>query len=635
MFPTSKTDLRLFLTLLISAALAGHAWGQGPTFPRGGGEPFDLQQRINAAIASGAEEVRLPAGRLLLTKTPVVIKDVEGLSIRGAGKDRTVLINSKFNAVIQFDNARNVALRDFAIDYDPLPFTQGTIARIDRQGPKTTIHFNVHRGYPDLPAKKRDRLMLLFNERDTRHRILTHTSARRIERMSPRRGRITLSARWAQDLKEGDFVVVTRRHAHGIAAEFSGGLVFERVAIHAAPLRGINSWYTREGLNIIRDCSIVPGPPPEGAREPRLHSVNKDGIDFYWGPGSVLIENYEVRLTPDDGIHIYGPSNWKVIEVESDTAVRVIARMPDHFTNVQKQGYIKQGSKMSAVRSYDATRLFDDQPIKSLTVTGDIEQASLPPRLQHVKPFARKRQHIEVARVVFQEPVAGRLSPGDLLLPQDSYPREFIVRDSRFYDIRGRGVLSGGSNGVIENCRFERTSMAAVELFNGNLPLNLHAGSWNDNVTIRNNEVIDCLFDPERSYASSRKPGAIHVGGAWLLHKEVPGAWVFPGHRNIEITGNTIDGSGNAGIFVTFADGVTIADNTIRNTHRLGGEIVGRDAGLKSDYAITVMNSRDVTIEGNEFGPLGRHASGQARDYGELLTNKANSYAEQFDEVFK
>ena len=60
------------------------------------------------------------------------------------------MINTARVSTLQISDASYVTVRDLTIDYDPLPFTQGTIASFDHAAPEIIV--KVDPGYPDDPA---------------------------------------------------------------------------------------------------------------------------------------------------------------------------------------------------------------------------------------------------------------------------------------------------------------------------------------------------------------------------------------------------------------------------------------------------------------------------------------------------
>jgi hypothetical protein len=79
-------------------------------------------------------------------KRPIVLKQLKDIEIHGNGAQ---LINTGRASTLQISDASHVTIRDLTIDYDPLPFTQGTIASFDHTTREIIV--NVDPGYPDDP----------------------------------------------------------------------------------------------------------------------------------------------------------------------------------------------------------------------------------------------------------------------------------------------------------------------------------------------------------------------------------------------------------------------------------------------------------------------------------------------------
>jgi hypothetical protein len=69
-----------------------------------------------------------------------------GFELNGSGAQ---LINTTMGSTLLVSDSSRVTIRDLAIDYDPLPFTQGTIVGFDRAA--LEIMVKVDPGYPDDP----------------------------------------------------------------------------------------------------------------------------------------------------------------------------------------------------------------------------------------------------------------------------------------------------------------------------------------------------------------------------------------------------------------------------------------------------------------------------------------------------
>ena len=91
---------------------------------------INLSQYVRSRYKAGQRDIVLPDGKVKCS-VMTLGKEFKDLTIRG-GKN-TVLINTRLTCVFFLNGCKNVTLRDFAIDYDPLAYTQGTITKIDRK----------------------------------------------------------------------------------------------------------------------------------------------------------------------------------------------------------------------------------------------------------------------------------------------------------------------------------------------------------------------------------------------------------------------------------------------------------------------------------------------------------------------
>lgn len=64
-------------------------------------------------------------------------------------------------------------------------------------------------------------------------------------------------------------------------------------------------------------------------------------------------------------------------------------------------------------------------------------------------------------------------------------------------------------------------------------------------------------------------------------------------------------------------DGGTVRDNVVRRVNLRGGRETGNKVGLSVPFAITVMNSRNVTVKDNRVSDLGPHAEATVGDLGD------------------
>ncbi len=156
-----KTWTVLVALLLVNAATA--AMHKGPsvfnvsTFGAVGDGVHDdgpaLRKAVAAAIQAGpGSRVQLESKTYRLKENPgsdyqIELANVKGITIEGHGAH---LINTPTNNLIRLHRCEDVTVRGLVIDYDPLPFTQGTIVKVNAaQG---TFDLALHKDFPLPPA---------------------------------------------------------------------------------------------------------------------------------------------------------------------------------------------------------------------------------------------------------------------------------------------------------------------------------------------------------------------------------------------------------------------------------------------------------------------------------------------------
>ena len=114
-----------------------------------GAAEFDLGNFIRSRYRAGEREIVLPDGEVRCRGMVELGREFRDLTIRG-GRD-TKLVCTNLSDLFFLNGCSNVTMRDFAVDYDPLPFTQGTVTAIDRG--KKVVRYRLHDGYPRLEKR--------------------------------------------------------------------------------------------------------------------------------------------------------------------------------------------------------------------------------------------------------------------------------------------------------------------------------------------------------------------------------------------------------------------------------------------------------------------------------------------------
>jgi hypothetical protein len=161
-------------------------------------------------------------------------------------------------------------------------------------------------------------------------------------------------------------------------------------------------------------------------------------------------------------------------------------------------------------------------------------------------------------RVVFEDDIPREMAYGKSLQDDDQIWNRstsngnFMIRNSRFTNIRRFGVVFRAAAGVVEDCVFDGTSSSAILFFNETQYPN---GLYCSDVIIRNNTINDCAFDSQPLGAivfdfRRRATGALAVdhGPRRILieNNHITNTTATPlelgSARDIVLRGNTVDG---------------------------------------------------------------------------------------------
>ncbi len=586
-------------------------------------ETMDLAKIVRQAISNGEKRVVLPKGRFLLNSC-VQIHNTSNLIIEGQG-DETILVTpyGKIPTTFHVLKSRGITFRKFAIDSDPLPFTQGTIISKNQETDgRISVKFKVHKGYPQLTDKfVKSRPMFYFFDQKTRtEKKQSSWFVQPIIREDDTHGKVRLSSALASKLQPGDFILLRRHGATAFVLFQSSDIRFEDVTVYSAGPALIVRYL--DGDNYFR-YRITPRPRPIGASQDRLLSSTADGFQSMNSPGSFTFENCDFGFTGDDCI-CFSSAGFPVVEVVSPTIVRVVTRLPEMLRTAAVM--TRKGDLVRPL-IYGSLKPRGDFPITSMVFDGPMTTPLPKEIFERYNRFNINKcpaMRLYTATVTLEQPPKSPIEFGDLLSLRAFVPKNITIRDSYFHDTRARGILlMHCSKGVVENNRIERTSLPAITVGTEIAKVWGLNGDWVSNLTIQNNKIKDVLYNLGCITPSYHQAAAILVTNRPSAYDVPLGTYPWGSHhQNIKIINNTIDGSDVAGILMNGVTGGIVSNNNIRNTNQRGGEKAGRNLGLTAPYAITIINSHDVKTSNNRVSKLGAHGKGDIANLGQYPKGK-------------
>ncbi|CAM2978683.1 right-handed parallel beta-helix repeat-containing protein [Rariglobus hedericola] len=531
----------------------------------------DVAALIRQAIKSGQPSLQIPAGIHRVSET-ILIDDARNLTIDGTGV--TLVMTDGRRGLLRINRADRLQLRGFTLAYDPIRHTQATITRVAAN----SFDFAVQDGYPDLTPDYSRPPAHLFTAAGRRHPDAVDFYKPALTLATPRTGTATAPSSWPATLAAGDQVVFDRRELDRANAveirENKGPVLFEDFTVLDSPALGFAGRYC-EAEVILRRVVIRPGPPPAGARQPRLFSTNADAVNFVQCRIGPRLEACDFSGMGDDSLNVHGYF-LPVVRMLSPTVF--LTALPNGPSDLVKP-----------LRRGDALRIYEPgafsvisgatfRSIRALPDVGDVTDAEM----KVLYPIGLGRI-FTVYQVELDAPA--KLVAGQWFDCPAVNSGGFVVRDSYFHDHRGRGLRIMAGDGVVENNRFERLTKSAISV-GPELGFWREAG-WVKNLRITGNKIRDVGIDRSLAANGSYVPGAIGV----FVHTQSGKPPYPPGNEDIVIENNLIEGSSVAGIHAYAAAGITIRGNTLRRTNLV------RTAG-SSDPVNHLVTTGPISTEG-------------------------------------
>lgn len=563
-----------------------------------------LQARINALKASPGAVLKLEPGVYRLPKAGLVFEGLKDVVFDGGG-EVTLIATDPQGTAIHVRASSGVTFRGFTLDYDPLPFTQGTITGVDRDG--RTIDFKLHEGYPPLRERLEGQAAVLlsrihvFEPNSPRWKPGAPDYAGTTVKTGERTGRASFSElhdmRW---FDVGDQIAITTLSGNGVRiSDGCAGLLWEDVTVHAAPFVTF-TLRSNEDSGTMRRVRIVPGPTPVGATRPRLLSANADGFNSAYVRRGPLIEDCEFSHLGDDSINLHGPmlpvAEWAGAEGVASGAFHAILAARNNRVDLLS----RSGDEIRFLRAPDyrivATRRIDR--VERIEMDA-VQWVPFALKLWGPSSSRPKPETISVFRVSFAS-AAGELDTPDARLEEPDglfvdFPAlaapGYVIRNNHFHDHRARGLRIMASDGLIAGNRIERIKQVGISI--GPEYAFWREAGWVNNVVVENNILRDIA---EGSNAWS--PAAYTLGAISTMARMDPvGAGKTPpayyaGNRNIVIRNNVIENSPLDAIHLVAAEEPVVSGNRLKNVATLDDaakRTAGGDHGMSVGDGVTIV----------------------------------------------
>ena len=504
---------------------------------------ISLQQMIDEAGAQKKEILSIPQNVYRLNDQ-LKLRNLKNFTLDGNG---STLLMTNYSPTMRIERCENLTLRNFKIDYDPLPHTQGTVLAVDRKNKLTRIR--LHQGYP-VPSRQTGLSMYPFSSQTRRFKegVNEHFNSRLIPLGTPNEFNLW-THEYPDGIEPGDFVALRFGKYPCFWIRLCHNLTVDSVTVHAASTLVFVA-RSNTGVHRYKNVRILPGKTlPAGATEPRLLSAGADGINYENSPARIELENCEFGFLGDDSMNIHGTALPAYLRVNERT-IRIIA--PEDYRFL-----LKPGMTMRLMKPGNFT-IFAELPIAEirwLNQKAPEETKKLFPRTMSIPPCR------ELYEITVQDPLP-EIAPGTILDFREMNGLSFSVKKCYFHDQRAYGLRMMCSNGIIESNRFERIKGSAI-VFGGEYAYWREAGHV-ENLTIRNNVIdrtanypanvsfaaIATIGRPEKRKIGVSKNGSRNIRIEENVISNSPfGAIQLFGVRNVSVKGNLLVNIGTTNVF--------------------------------------------------------------------------------------
>jgi hypothetical protein len=539
-----------------------------------------LMSQLKRAVDSGEKHLRITPGEYYFTgELPALaLRGVSDFLIEAEGVTFWICPNQK---AIELQSCSGIKISGLTIDYDPLPYVQGRVRRIDAQAHR--IEIEVTRGFPlpsERDARRTGAVKAIFYDADGKTMRKVGLDWMSVFRERHDRlyevgfvvGRVFAPG---SPVQPGDILALPNRdQSHAIVSRDCEGLVFQDITLYASGSMG----FVEEGGgggNKYSHCRVVPRPGTA-----RVLACNADVFHSLAVRHGPLIEGCEFSHAGDDFINVHGYFDG-VARVVGTREIEIVHQFTPAFA---------AGATVAVVDPVTLAIRAKSRVLRVKGVRAGAEAALAAEKfcedaLRHgikIRDFVRP----VVLRISLETDVS--TDRGDLLFLPEFSGAGTVLRGNHLHDTICRGALVGGENLLVQDNVIERTGMAGLVLGSERYWLEARPP---DEVRIENNQLIDC------GISGHDAPGAIEIVTAGTQFSLAGGYTA----RAVNVTHNTIVRPAACGIIGYGVEGGCLAHNKIIAPQaRLASE--GRDQRMGNlRFAISAVGWRDLQTSANEL----------------------------------
>lgn len=569
-----------------------------------------LLTEIANAAAAGEKTIRVPRGDYRFAENSgghypahvVLPRGMDGVTLDFQGS--TLWFETEASGIV-LPGARRTTLRNVFLDWDPLPFLQGTVVAI--QPDQGTFDVKLDPGYeraspPLMQPTWRGRGIAFDPEtRELKARQRGCEVTFSWEARQPDGSyRLRFHGFYGAPLSEsgigvGDPYVMLRRMQRGVRLEGTVDCTLEDVTLYASPF--VAFVHTGGGGPVFRRCNILRRPGTN-----RLMAGNADGINCDNLTKGPVIEDCRMETLGDDFVNVHGHLARVIWQEAPDEIVTTrMNRRATMDTPVTVEFF--ERATMRPLGRREATWTFASWRIEADRCLADLGHKWHSGEAAALSATAVGRT-VPASRLKLDRPIE---ITGDVIaLCEELSSPGTVIRNNHFRGSLARGLRLQSPHVVVENNTIALTLGPAVTLVG-------HAAFWGEgpyvhNAVVRGNTFTDThisgagqrgsiIVQEGRDYATTRLPHDIRIEDNVFIRSGGP-AMVLRGINNLTVAGNRIDGYGmlaplpahgredspptgmEAAIVVDSIRGLVVKNNTVTHPgpHAKGEPVVKIDA---------------------------------------------------------
>jgi len=396
-----------------------------------------IRAAVSAAMAHGKySEVLLESGQYRIDtlqdgRFHFVINGARHFTLRGVANSTTLVFANPGNPAFGIFGCTDTFVKDLILDYDPVPFTQGTVVAVDKAS--GTFDLDLDAGYPVLsqPWFTAGGMGVIVDRSKKRLKSGVPDFAF-VDSWTLQHDRVWRMKFASSTADRPDYLAVGDAYVH--LARLPGGTIemnsctksgIENVTEYASPglsllLAGSETATTLYGFEV----RLKPG-------SDRLIASNGDGVHAQQNRKGPVLKGCYFEALCDDGVNIYCPPNT-VQEVRSSNQIVV--------------------NQYTAVRTGDLVQVFD---VENGSIRGEVNVTGVQTEGGN-------------CILTLSAPVTGvrAASPADHVYNLSACGAGFVVKNCTFRNHRRNGLTIRGIKGLVEGNTFDHTCGFAVNAVN-------------------------------------------------------------------------------------------------------------------------------------------------------------------------